>query len=903
MKKAVHPLSRLAAGGLLASLLASCSTVPSTEEVKRVDLDLLYIGAHPDDEASNLSTFGQWNEYEQLKAGVVTVTRGEGGGNAVGQEEGPALGLLREGEERRAVGRAGISHIYYLDQVDFYYTVSSPLTEQVWGREVTLEKMVRVIRSTRPEVIVTMNPSPTPGNHGHHQYAARLAVEAFYAAADPSRFPSQLSEEGLQPWRVRKLYKAGATGSSRPGPGCASTFEPSERTEDILGVWSGRPSARWNKTWAAVERDSQRDYASQGWHVWSDVPTDPAQLGCDYYTLIDSRVPYTPGSTEPTAVLEGALREARGGLPLGTELYLKAERFRLAAGQPFTVVAHVKNGGKEAWSGARVELAAPAGWSVQGAGELGALAAGGEQTTTFTVTPAAGAELGRHALGATLRVGEASGQTREAVELVPAVTGTLQPLAHVQQFRAWTLEVGAPQLDSLIQARFSVGVGRSRQVGVDLRNFSNQPQSGTVSLALPEGFTSTPSTLNYESLAPGEQRRVTFQVTNGDTSLPTSNQGPNGGDYALQVITTTQSGAESRQAAALNLVPVAPILQAATAPTVDGRESTGEYQGATLDLSRVWEGAAPSSAADASGSAKVVWTPEALYFLVQVRDDVLGTVLPRSDAKRHWRTDSVEIAIDPRGSSENTSTTFKVGAFPTTQEGGAAAYRDADNHQGPVEQTAAGLQVASQVGSPYTGYTLEVKIPFSALPASVDPNAMAINLFIYDSDTQDKTGQTRLGWSTWGGVQGDPYRWGQTPVEGYTTVAREPRQATMPLDVALSIDSPQLLLQSTEDGVPPGAEAPALEGELIRFTDYPQLSSTEMKVRLESASGGEVRLFVWNGERIIGTQPVRVNKGTREVSVKLSGGDTSQLTARGKVILGWKSDGGRTAARASFIQK
>lgn len=69
-----------------------------------VDLDVLFIGAHPDDEAFGLSTYGQWNEEAGITTGVVTATRGEGGGNAVGTEEGPALGLLREAEEHRAVG-------------------------------------------------------------------------------------------------------------------------------------------------------------------------------------------------------------------------------------------------------------------------------------------------------------------------------------------------------------------------------------------------------------------------------------------------------------------------------------------------------------------------------------------------------------------------------------------------------------------------------------------------------------------------------------------------------------------------------------------------------------------------------------------------------------------------------
>ena len=125
---------------------------------RAVDLDALFVGAHPDDEAFTLATYGQWGEAYGVDIGVVTITRGEGGGNAQGPEEGPPLGLIREAEERRAVGKAGIEDVFYLDKVDFWYTLSAPLTEQIWGHDDTLERLVRVIRTTRPEVVFTMDP-------------------------------------------------------------------------------------------------------------------------------------------------------------------------------------------------------------------------------------------------------------------------------------------------------------------------------------------------------------------------------------------------------------------------------------------------------------------------------------------------------------------------------------------------------------------------------------------------------------------------------------------------------------------------------------------------------------------------------------------------------------------------
>ncbi|HEV2089042.1 MAG TPA: sugar-binding protein, partial [Cryptosporangiaceae bacterium] len=781
-----------------------------------------FIGAHPDDEAGGLAVYGQWEEYAGLRTGVITVTRGEGGGNAVGTEEGPALGLLREREERQAVGRAGIENVYNLDKVDFYYTVSAPLTEQAWGRESTLERIVRVIRHTQPETIVTMNPSPTPGNHGHHQQAARLAVEAFEAAADPSRFPGQITREGLQPFRVAKLFRFGAFGTGPNGPQCATDFVPTEPTEDIYGIWSGRFSERHGKTWGAVERDAQRDYRSQGWAVFPDVPADPNALGCDRLTLIESRVPFTRGATGPLAALEGASFAAAGGFPLGTEFLLTTDTFSTTAGEPVEVTARVRGRGLR---DARVHLHLPDGWTTTSPRRVSAMDDEGERTATFTVTPAEDADPDRYRLSATLRKGDRQATTGRAVEVTADVTATVEPLPQVAHYRDWVAEMGVEQIDNLITPRLSLGSGRTRDVRVDVTNHTAETRDATVALTLPAGFDVDPASQNVTGLGGGATASVTFSVENTDASLPTANQGGTGGDYPMTV-TTTSDGETAEQAAGLNLVPTTAIAQVGAAPTVDGVIDDGEYAGDVLDLSRRWEGADPDSPADASGTARVVRHGEDLYVAVAVTDDVLGTVLSPDDAKRHWRTDSVELAFDPRGDSENTSTTFKVGIFPTTDDAYAgnppAAYRDADAFQGPVAETAPGMEVASTVTSePYSGYVIEAKIPLAELPAAADPERFAMNLFIYDSDTQDLTGQTRLGWSTFGGVQGDPYRWGQATLLGYTPPDREADAPVLPTEAAQSVESPLSILQSTQDGVPLAGAAPVRRAERLDVRGQP----------------------------------------------------------------------------------
>ncbi len=830
----------------------------STDPISPVDLDVLFIGAHPDDEAFGLPVYGQWAEYADIETGVITVTRGEGGGNAVGPEEGPALGLLREDEERRAVSVAGIEHIYNLDKVDFYYTVSAPLTIETWDYEDTLSRVVRVIRTTQPEVIITMNPAPTPGNHGHHQVAARLAVDAFEAAADPERFPEQITNEGLAPWSASAIYQSGAAVESAPGPDCATTFTAADPSQSIYGVWQGTISdANDGRTWGEVARDGQRTYASQGWAVFPDASSNPDEIGCNYFTLIDSRVPRSPDPASTTAMLDYAVLEVDGGLPLGTQLIVEADRFAVAAGETFTVSVSVSLPDDVAAAAVTLRPADIEGWDIQSVEQV---EADGVLTQTFEIRVPIDAPAGlRQPIDVQAAFGGGSATARTAVEVTAPVTGSLKPLPEIAQFHEWAAASNVPQLSSLIFPVQAIGSGQTVDLDVVVTNSSTDTQSGDVAVVLPDGFELDPPTQSFANLPAGDSTVVTFALTNTDTSLATSNQGGEGGNYPISVETTV-GGVTFAEAAALNLVPVAVVPAASSNLVVDGVIAEGEYAGEPLDLSRLWEGQEVDGPEDASGTAWVAWSEDGLYVAVEVVDESLGTVLTPEDAKRHWRTDSVEIAVDPLGTAPNTSATFKVGVFPTTTDGSPAAYRDADAHQGPVSETAPGFEVASVVSEPYTGYVLETFIPFDALPAEIDPDHAALNIFIYDSDTQDLTGQSRLGWSTWNGVQGDPYRWGRivlegfggdgaTPVAAASPVAEPAVEApVMPLDAAQSAQSPQSIAQSAADGVPlAGSPAVVTEGGFV-FTRQPTLVGDTIYISAEATASGVARFYIVNDE-------------------------------------------------------
>lgn len=210
----IRPFLSLALSCLfLNSILGSGSDTPSTPSgAERLKVDLLGVFAHPDDETGVAATVASLAHGSGRTIAHVYCTRGEGGGNMVGTQAGPALGILREIELRDALRSLGVRQVHFLDNADFAYTESLSVTLERWDHEDTLGRLVRVVRTLRPEVVVTMNPAPSPGQHGNHQAAGWLATEAFEAAADPSRFPDQLRMEGLSPWRPRRLFYSGVTG-------------------------------------------------------------------------------------------------------------------------------------------------------------------------------------------------------------------------------------------------------------------------------------------------------------------------------------------------------------------------------------------------------------------------------------------------------------------------------------------------------------------------------------------------------------------------------------------------------------------------------------------------------------------------------------------------------------------
>ncbi len=211
---------------------------------ERYKADLLVVVAHPDDEAAVTPYLARAID-EGKRVAVVYGTRGGSGANQAGSEHAAALADIREIEARRACASLGIVNVWFLGGKD---TASQNVLQSLatWGHGATLEEMVRLVRLTRPEAILTFFPGVFIGeNHGDHQASGVLATEAFDLANHPEVFASQVAGptrrlepylENLRPWQPKKIYYFG-TGTEK--------FKDSGPSYAVTGISKSRHMPYW----------------------------------------------------------------------------------------------------------------------------------------------------------------------------------------------------------------------------------------------------------------------------------------------------------------------------------------------------------------------------------------------------------------------------------------------------------------------------------------------------------------------------------------------------------------------------------------------------------------------------------------------------------------------------------
>src|SRR5215218_7297597 len=161
---------------------------------------VLYIAAHPDDENTRLLTY--FSKDRLYRTGYLSMTRGDGGQNLIGDEQGIALGLIRT-QELLTARKIDGGEQFFTRAYDFGFSKNPEETFTKWDREKILSDVVWVIRKFQPDVLITRFPTTGEGGHGQHTASAILANEAFTAAADPKRFPEQL--KWVQPWQAKRI--------------------------------------------------------------------------------------------------------------------------------------------------------------------------------------------------------------------------------------------------------------------------------------------------------------------------------------------------------------------------------------------------------------------------------------------------------------------------------------------------------------------------------------------------------------------------------------------------------------------------------------------------------------------------------------------------------------------------
>lgn len=164
---------------------------------------VLYIAAHPDDENTRMITY--FTQKENMDVAYISLTRGDGGQNLIGTEQGALLGLIRT-QELLAARRIDGGQQFFTSANDFGYSKTHAETLQKWDEQEVLKDMVYAIRKFKPDVILTRFP-PLKYNydtHGHHSASAYLAEKAFDMAADANVFQEQLKT--VETWQAKRLY-------------------------------------------------------------------------------------------------------------------------------------------------------------------------------------------------------------------------------------------------------------------------------------------------------------------------------------------------------------------------------------------------------------------------------------------------------------------------------------------------------------------------------------------------------------------------------------------------------------------------------------------------------------------------------------------------------------------------
>ncbi|GAB4054115.1 PIG-L family deacetylase [Spirosoma litoris] len=217
---------------------------------------VLYVAAHPDDENTLLLAYLAKDRL--VRTGYLSLTRGDGGQNLIGPEQGENIGVIRT-QELLAARRVDGPDQFFSRAYDFGFSKSTNEAVRTWGQDKVLADVVWMIRKYQPDVIITRFPPDARAGHGHHSASGFLAEEAFKISNDPTKFPEQLAF--VKPWQAKRIFW------NMFIPGAFLSNKKPDEAGNLVGVETGLYNPLLGKSYGEIASESRSQHKSQGFGV------------------------------------------------------------------------------------------------------------------------------------------------------------------------------------------------------------------------------------------------------------------------------------------------------------------------------------------------------------------------------------------------------------------------------------------------------------------------------------------------------------------------------------------------------------------------------------------------------------------------------------------------------------
>jgi LmbE family N-acetylglucosaminyl deacetylase len=501
---------------------------------------VLYIAAHPDDENTRLLAY--LAKEVKVRTGYLSLTRGDGGQNLIGNEQAELLGLIRT-QELLAARRVDGAEQFFTRANDFGFSKTSEETFKIWGKEQILADVVWVIRNFKPDVIITRFPEDSRAGHGHHAASAILAREAFSAAADPKRFPEQLKYVSI--WQAKRIvcnsFNFGGTNTT---------------AADQLKMDVGLFNPTLGKSYGEIAAISRTNHKSQGFgstlqrgesfEYFSHVAGEPAKTslfdGIEIKNNVEGWVALRLlGSQPATALQELLLLKARVkdkpfNHKLLDELILSAAGIWIEANTPENIYSIGDSIPVKVQAIARTKTNYPISVSLTIAGRKTVMLehnklisndykiASADENSTQPYWLRKNHPIGQFDIEKQTLVGSPENPDPLSVKLQITINGQViewnSPIVYKStdpiKGEKYQPLVLAPRVTATLSEKAYIFNGNSpKTISIQLKSFSNQ-SNGFVTPQLPKGWKSSPEKIDFNLARKGDEQTIGFTITPGN---------------------------------------------------------------------------------------------------------------------------------------------------------------------------------------------------------------------------------------------------------------------------------------------------------------------------------------------------------------------------------------------------